>query len=158
MIMGRLEYSKKVLEHFRNPRNVGEMEDADAVGTVGNPVCGDMMELSIKVEDDRISEIKFRTFGCASAIATTSMLTEMVKGMTLKEAEELTWDDVVEGLDGLPPVKVHCSLLAVDGLKKALYQYYKSQGIERDDLKPNEDEHDHDHGDGSGEKECGPVV
>jgi nitrogen fixation NifU-like protein len=154
--MPRLEYSKKVLEHFKNPRNVGEMEDADAVGTVGNPVCGDMMELSIKVEDDRIIDIKFRTFGCASAIATTSMLTEIVKGMPLKEAEELSWDDVVSGLEGLPPVKVHCSLLAVDGLKKALYEYYKGQGIEREDLKPDEEDHDHDH---EGEsKECGPLV
>ncbi len=156
MNMGRLEYSKKVLEHFKNPRNVGEIEDADAVGTVGNPVCGDMMELSIKVEDEKIMDIKFRTFGCASAIATTSMLTEMVKGKTLKEAEELTWDDVVGGLEGLPPVKVHCSLLAVDGLKKALYQYYKSQGIEREDLKP--DEEDHDHHEGTDEAECGPLV
>lgn len=154
--MGRLEYSKKVLEHFKNPRNVGEMEDADAVATVGNPVCGDMMELSIKVDEEKITEIKFRTFGCASAIATTSMLTEMVKGKTLKEAEELTWDDVVEGLEGLPPVKVHCSLLAVDGLKKALYEYYKAHGIDRPDLKPHED--DHDHGDEGEEKECGPVV
>jgi nitrogen fixation NifU-like protein len=152
--MVRLEYSKKVLEHFKNPRNVGEMEDADAVGTVGNPVCGDMMELSIKVEDDRISDIKFRTFGCASAIATTSMLTEIVKGMTLKEAEDLTWDDVVQGLEGLPPVKVHCSLLAVDGLKKALFEFYRSKGIERPDLKPDEDDHDHE----EGEKECGPLV
>ena len=153
--MARLEYSKKVLEHFKNPRNVGEMEDADAVGTVGNPVCGDMMELSLKVEGDRIVDIKFRTFGCASAIATTSMLTEIVKGMTLKEAEELTWDDVVSGLDGLPPVKVHCSLLAIDGLKKALYEYFRSRGIDRPDLKPDEDEHDHDE---SQPKECGPLV
>ncbi len=153
--MGRLEYSKTVLEHFKNPRNVGEMEDADAVGTVGNPVCGDMMELSLKVEDDRIVDIKFRTFGCASAIATTSMLTEIVKGMTLKEAEELKWDDVVSGLDGLPPVKVHCSLLAVDGLKKALYEYYKRKGIDRQDLKPDEDDHDHDEGQSG---ECGPLV
>lgn len=153
--MARLEYSKKVLEHFKNPRNVGEMEDADAVGTVGNPVCGDMMELSFKVEDDRIVDIKFRTFGCASAIATTSMLTEMVKGMTLEEAEKLTWNDVVGGLEGLPPVKVHCSLLAVDGLKKALYEYYRSKGIEREDLKPEEEDHDHEDGES---KECGPLV
>jgi nitrogen fixation NifU-like protein len=154
--MSRLEYSKKVIEHFKNPRNVGTMEDADAVGTVGNPVCGDMMELSIKVDDDHIEDIKFRTFGCASAIATTSMLTEMVKGKTLEEAEKLTWDDVVEGLEGLPPVKVHCSLLAVDGLKKALYQYYLSKGIDRPDLKP-DDEEDHDHGEDA-ERSCGPVV
>ena len=153
--MVRLEYSKKVLEHFKNPRNVGEIEDADAVGTVGNPVCGDMMELSLKIKDDMIEDIKFRTFGCASAIATTSMLTEIVKGKTLKEAEDLTWDDVVEGLEGLPPIKVHCSLLAVDGLKKALYEYYRSKGIDRLDLKPAEED-DHDHVEG--EKEIGPIV
>ena len=104
--MARLEYSKVVLEHFKNPRNVGELEDADGVGTVGNPVCGDMMELSIKVSsDNRIEDIKFRTFGCASAIATTSMLTEIVKGMSLEDAENVKWADVVEGLESLPPVK-----------------------------------------------------
>ncbi|MCU0798806.1 MAG: iron-sulfur cluster assembly scaffold protein [Candidatus Thermoplasmatota archaeon] len=145
--MARLEYSKKVLEHFTNPRNVGEMKDADSVGTVGNPVCGDMMELSIKVTDDRIADIRFRTFGCASAIATTSMLTEIVKGKTLKEAEELKWDDVVSNLDGLPPVKVHCSLLAVEGLKIALYNYYKKRGIDRPDLAPKETEAEHVHSD-----------
>ncbi|MFO8051936.1 MAG: iron-sulfur cluster assembly scaffold protein [Thermoplasmatota archaeon] len=154
--MTRLEYSEKVLEHFKNPRNVGEMEDADARATVGNPVCGDMMELSIKVKDDRIEDIKFRTFGCASAIATTSMLTEIVKGMDLEDAENVKWADVVEGLDGLPSVKVHCSLLAVDALKKALYEYYKGKGIDRPDLKPKDDEEDHDHVDG--EKACGPLV
>ncbi|HHD16136.1 MAG TPA: iron-sulfur cluster assembly scaffold protein [Euryarchaeota archaeon] len=153
--MERLEYSKTVLEHFRNPRNVGELEDADAVGTVGNPVCGDMMELSIRVEDNRITDIKFRTFGCASAIATTSMLTEMVKGKTLEEAEKLSWDDVVGGLEGLPPVKVHCSLLAVDGLKKALYEYYKSRGIIREDLNiKGESEHEEE----EAVKESGPLV
>ena len=155
--MGRLEYSKVVLEHFRNPRNVGEIEDADAIGTVGNPVCGDMMELSIKVSDDgKIEDIKFRTFGCASAIATTSMLTEIVKGMTLEEAENVKWADVVDGLEGLPPVKVHCSLLAVVALKSALYEYYKGQGVEREDLKPKEEEEDEHHGDT--EKACGPLV
>jgi nitrogen fixation NifU-like protein len=154
--MTRLEYSKKVLEHFKNPRNVGEIEDADAVGTVGNPVCGDMMELSIKVQDEKIEDIKFRTFGCASAIATTSMLTELVKGMSLEDAEDVKWADVVGGLEGLPPVKVHCSLLAVDALKAALYNYYKSQGIDRPDLKPKEEEEDEHHGDS--EKTCGPLV
>jgi nitrogen fixation NifU-like protein len=154
--LGRLEYSKIVLEHFKNPRNVGEMENADAVATVGNPVCGDMMELSLKVEGEKIVDIRFRTFGCASAIATTSMLTEMVKGKTLEEAEKLTWDDVVEGLEGLPPVKVHCSLLAIDGLRKALYEYYKGIGETRDDLKPDEEDHDHDHE--NDHNECGPLV
>ena len=154
--MARLEYSKKVLEHFKNPRNVGEIEDADAVGKVGNPVCGDMMELSIKVEEDRIEDIKFRTFGCASAIATTSMLTELVKGMDLEDAENVKWADVVEGLEGLPPVKVHCSLLAVEALKAALYEYYRKKGIEREDLKPHEEDEDEHHGDT--EKACGPLV
>jgi len=154
--MVRLEYTKKVLEHFKNPRNVGEVEDADAIGTVGNPVCGDMMELSIKVKDHKIEDIKFRTFGCASAIATTSMLTELVKGMDLDDAENVKWADVVEGLEGLPPVKVHCSLLAVDALKAALYEYYKKKGIQRDDLKPKEEEEDEHHGDT--EKSCGPLV
>lgn len=155
--MSRLEYSKKVLEHFKNPKNVGELEDPDAKATIGNPVCGDMMELSINVVNNRIEDIKFRTFGCASAIATTSMLTEIVKGMTLEEAENVKWDDVVEGLEGLPPVKVHCSLLAVDALKKALYEYYRSRGVERPDLKPNEEEED-DHHHGDTEKSCGPLV
>lgn len=154
--MTRLEYSKKVLEHFKNPRNVGEMEDADGVGTVGNPVCGDMMELSIKVEGGRIEDIKFRTFGCASAIATTSMLTELVKGMDLKDAENVKWGDVVEGLEGLPPVKIHCSLLAVEALKAALYEYYLKQGIERKDLKPRENEEDEHHG--ATERACGHLV
>ncbi len=154
--MARLEYSKVVLEHFKNPRNVGEMDDADGVGTVGNPVCGDMMELSIKVADNKIEDIKFRTFGCASAIATTSMLTEIVKGMSLEDAENVKWADVVKGLESLPPVKVHCSLLAVDALKAALYEFYKSKGIEREDLKPKEEEEDDHHGDS--EKACGPLV
>ncbi|MBN1390627.1 MAG: iron-sulfur cluster assembly scaffold protein [Candidatus Thermoplasmatota archaeon] len=154
--MTRLEYTKKVLEHFKNPRNVGEMEDADAIGTVGNPVCGDMMELSIKVEGDKIEDIKFRTFGCASAIATTSMLTELVKGMDLKDAENIKWADVVKGLEGLPPVKVHCSLLAVEALKAALYEYYRKKGINRTDLKPRDDEGDEHHGDS--EKACGPLI
>ncbi|MFW3146394.1 MAG: iron-sulfur cluster assembly scaffold protein [Thermoplasmatota archaeon] len=154
--MGRLEYSKTVLEHFKNPRNVGELEDPDGKGTVGNPVCGDMMELTLKVVDGKIEDIKFRTFGCASAIATTSMLTELVKGMDIKEAENVKWADVVKGLEGLPPVKVHCSLLAVDALKAALYDYYRSQGIERPELKPKDEEEDEHHGDS--EKACGPLV
>jgi len=153
--MARLEYSKKVLEHFKNPRNVGELKGADAIGTVGNPVCGDMMELSIKVDDGRISDIKFRTFGCASAIATTSMLTEMVKGKTLEEAEKLTWDDVVAGLEGLPPIKIHCSLLAVEALKTALYIYYKGIGVDRPDLAPRSEE---DHGHHEDVNECGPLA
>jgi nitrogen fixation NifU-like protein len=146
--MSRIEYSKKVLEHFTNPRNVGVIEDADGTGSVGNPVCGDMMEITLKVKGDRIEDIKFRTFGCASAIATTSMLTEIVKGKTLDEAEHLSWDDVVSSLEGLPPIKVHCSVLAIDGLRKALYDYYKKHGIDRSDLAPKEEEHNH-HSEGS---------
>jgi nitrogen fixation NifU-like protein len=145
--MSRIEYSKKVLEHFTNPRNVGVIDDADGVGSVGNPVCGDMMEISIKVAEGRISDIKFRTFGCASAIATTSMLTEIVKGKTLEEAERISWDDVVSSLEGLPPIKVHCSHLAIDGLRNALFQYYRKHNIDRPDLAPKEEE-GHHHGEG----------
>ncbi|MDG6224665.1 MAG: iron-sulfur cluster assembly scaffold protein [Candidatus Thermoplasmatota archaeon] len=142
--MSRIEYSKKVMEHFTNPRNVGTVDDADGIGTVGNPVCGDMMEISLKVEDGRIEDIKFRTFGCASAIATTSMLTEIIKGKTIEEAENISWDDVVKSLDGLPPVKVHCSHLAIDGLRKALYEYYRKRQIYRPDLIPKDEESHHE--------------
>ncbi|MGA1821228.1 MAG: iron-sulfur cluster assembly scaffold protein [Thermoplasmatota archaeon] len=142
-----MEYTDIVMDHFKNPRNVGTLKDASGVGMVGNPVCGDMMEISLIVKDDVIMDIKFRTYGCASAIATTSMLTEMAKGKTLEEAEKLTWDDVVMELEGLPPIKVHCSLLAIQGLKKALYNYYKSIGVDRPDLHVgDEEEDDHDHG------------
>ena len=145
--MARIEYSDLVIEHFKNPRNVGTIEHADSIGTVGNPVCGDMMEISLKVEDDHIVDIRFRTFGCASAIATTSMLTEIVKGMTLEEAEKVTWDDVAKSLDGLPPIKMHCSMLAVDGLRLALYKYYKEHGIDKPQLIPKTEAHDdHHHG------------
>ena len=116
-------YSEKVLDHFRNPRNVGEIDDADGVGTVGNPVCGDMMSIYIKVEDDRIADIKFRTFGCGAAIATTSMTTELAKGMPLDEAMEITRQDVADELGGLPPVKMHCSNLAADALHEAIKDY-----------------------------------
>lgn len=116
-------YSEKVLDHFRNPRNVGEIEDADGVGTVGNPVCGDMMSIYIKVEDDKIADVKFRTFGCGAAIATTSMTTELAKGKTLDEAMEITRDMVAEELGGLPPVKMHCSNLAADALHEAIENY-----------------------------------
>jgi nitrogen fixation NifU-like protein len=116
-------YSEKVLEHFRNPRNVGEIEDADGVGTVGNPVCGDMMSIYIKVKDDKIDDIKFRTFGCGAAIATTSMTTELAKGKTLDEAMGITKQDVSDELGGLPPVKMHCSNLAADALHEAIEDY-----------------------------------
>ncbi|TEU11931.1 Fe-S cluster assembly scaffold protein NifU [Candidatus Bathyarchaeota archaeon] len=121
-------YSETVLDHFRNPRNVGEIEDADGVGTVGNPVCGDMMSVYIKVEDDKIADIKFRTFGCGAAIATTSMTTELAKGKTLDEAMEITRKDVADELGGLPPVKMHCSNLAADALHEAIEDYRKKKG------------------------------
>ncbi len=116
-------YSEKVLEHYQNPRNLGEIENADGVGMVGNPVCGDMMKITIKVRDDRIEDVKFKTFGCGAAIATTSIVTELVKGKMLEEALQVTNQDVVEALDGLPPVKVHCSLLAEEAIKAAIEDY-----------------------------------
>ncbi|MBN2565858.1 MAG: Fe-S cluster assembly scaffold protein NifU [Candidatus Eisenbacteria bacterium] len=118
-------YSEKVLEHFRNPRNVGELEDPDGVGIEGNPVCGDLMEIQIKVENDRIADIKFKTFGCGSAIATSSMVTELAKGKTLDEALRITRQDVADELDGLPKQKMHCSNLAADALHKAIEDYRK---------------------------------
>lgn len=116
-------YSAKVMEHFQNPRNVGEIEDADGVGEIGNPVCGDIMALYIKVKDDRIVDAKFKTFGCGAAIATSSMVTELVKGKTLNEAERISRNTVAEALDGLPPIKMHCSNLAADALHKAIEDY-----------------------------------
>ena len=120
-------YSEKVLEHFRNPRNMGEIEDPDGVGDVGNPVCGDMMRITIKVdpETERIVDIKFRTFGCGAAIATSSIVTELVKGKTIREALQVSNKTVVEELGGLPPVKVHCSLLAEQGIVAAIEDYYR---------------------------------
>ena len=120
-------YSEKVLEHFRNPRNVGELENPDGIGIEGNPVCGDLMEIHIRVEDDRITDIKFKTFGCGSAIATSSMVTELAKGKTLDEALEITRQDVADELDGLPKQKMHCSNLAADALHKAIEDYRKKQ-------------------------------
>jgi nitrogen fixation NifU-like protein len=120
-------YSDKVMEHFRNPRNVGEIEDADGVGDIGNPVCGDVMRITIKVEDGIIKDIKFKTFGCGAAIATSSMVTEMVKGKPVVEVEGLTNQQVAEALDGLPKEKMHCSNLAADALKKALEDYLEKK-------------------------------
>jgi len=116
-------YSKKVLEHFMNPKNVGAIENPDGYGKVGNPVCGDLMEMFIKVKDDTITEIKFKTFGCGSAIATSSMVTEMAKGMHVDEAMKITRNDVADELDGLPPKKMHCSNLAADALHAAIKDY-----------------------------------
>ena len=121
-------YSAKVLDHFRNPRNMGEMKDADGIGKVGNPECGDIMYIYIKVKDDRLGDIKFQTLGCGAAIATSSMITEMAWGKTLEEALKITKKDVADALDGLPPIKMHCSNLAADGLRKAIEDYRKKQG------------------------------
>ncbi|MDR1260076.1 MAG: Fe-S cluster assembly scaffold protein NifU [Endomicrobium sp.] len=118
-------YSKKVMDHFINPRNVGEIKDADAVGEVGNPVCGDMMIFYIKVKNNRIEDVKFKTFGCGAAIAVSSMISEMVLGKTLEEVMKITNDDVAESLGGLPANKMHCSNLGADALHKAVENYYK---------------------------------
>lgn len=123
-------YSDKVMEHFGNPRNVGVIEDADGIGEVGNPVCGDVMKITIKVDDDRIEDIKFQTLGCGAAIATSSIVTEMAKGMTLADAVAITKNQVAEELDGLPPAKMHCSVLATDGLKVAVDDYLVKHGRE----------------------------
>ncbi len=124
-------YSDKVLDHFRNPRNMGEIPDADGVGTVGNPVCGDLMSIYIKVKNDRIENIKFKTFGCGAAIATSSMITELAKGKTLDEAMKISRGDVASSLDGLPPIKMHCSNLAADGLHAAIQDYLKKKGTQK---------------------------
>ena len=130
-------YSEKVMDHFRNPRNVGVIEDADGVGEVGNPVCGDIMEICLKIKDDVIEDVKFETFGCGSAIASSSMATELIKGQPLSEALKLTNKAVTEALDGLPAHKLHCSVLAEEAIKKAVKDYYDKNGIEYDhDLFP----------------------
>lgn len=121
-------YTEKVMEHFTNPRNVGEIADADGVGEVGNPTCGDIMKISIKVEDETIKDIKFKTFGCGAAIATSSMVTEMAKGKTLDEAMKITNKSVAAMLDGLPPQKMHCSNLAADAMHKAIEDYKNKKG------------------------------
>jgi nitrogen fixation protein NifU and related proteins len=123
-----VQYSDKVVEHFMNPRNVGVIEDADGVGRTGNPVCGDLMEMSIKIEGDVIRDIKFRTFGCGAAIATSSMATEMIKGKSIDEALEISNRAIAEALDGLPPIKMHCSVLAAEALRATLADYYTRHG------------------------------
>ncbi|MFQ6050979.1 MAG: Fe-S cluster assembly scaffold protein NifU [Candidatus Hydrothermarchaeota archaeon] len=123
-------YSEKVMEHFRNPRNVGVIPDADGVGTVGNPVCGDLMSVYIKVENNILKDVKFQTFGCGAAIATSSMITELAKGKTIDEALKITKKDVAEALEGLPPVKMHCSNLAADALHAAIEDYKKKRSQE----------------------------
>ncbi len=120
-------YSEKVMDHFTNPRNVGEMPDAHGIGVEGNPVCGDVMKIYIKVNDDKIVDAKFQTFGCGAAIAVSSMVTEMVKGMTLDKALKITKASLAEALDGLPPQKMHCSNLGADALRKAIEDYKSKQ-------------------------------
>jgi len=120
-------YSEKVMEHFMNPRNVGEIPDADGVGTVGNPVCGDLMTVYIKVKDNMLEDVKFKTFGCGAAIATSSMITELAKGKTIEEALKITRGDVADSLGGLPPIKMHCSNLAADALHAAIKNYLEKR-------------------------------
>ena len=125
-------YSEKVMDHFTNPRNVGELENADGVGEVGNAKCGDIMKIYLKIDDNIITDVKFNTFGCGSAIASSSMATEMIKGKSVDEALELTNKAVVEALDGLPPHKIHCSVLAEEAVKAALKDYYDKNNIPYD--------------------------
>lgn len=121
-------YSKKVMEHFQNPHNVGELEDASGVAEAGNPICGDMMRFYIKVKDNKIDEVKFKTFGCGAAIASSSVLTDIARGKTLEEAFNLKKDEIVEALGGLPPNKIHCSILGLDALRHAICDYWRKEG------------------------------
>lgn len=142
-------YNDKVMDHFMNPHNVGEIENADGEGTYGSPVCGDMMKISIKVEDDKIVDAKFKTFGCGSAIASSSVATDMIIGKTIDEALALTNQDVLDELGGLPAIKVHCSVLADHAIRSAVYDYAQKTGKTYKGLEgfdPNEEEDDHGHG------------
>ncbi len=123
-------YSEKVMDHFANPRNVGEITDADGIGEVGNAKCGDIMKMYIKVQDSIITDVKFKTFGCGAAVATSSMATEMIMGKSIEDALKITNKAVVEALEGLPPAKLHCSVLAEQAMKSAIADYYKRQGID----------------------------
>ena len=142
-------YSEKVMDHFKNPRNVGKLDDADGIGEVGNARCGDIMKIYIKVENDVITDVKFNTFGCGSAIASSSMATEMIKGKPISQALELTNKAVAEALDGLPAHKLHCSVLAEEAIRYAIKDYYDKNGIEYDKaMFPDPtDEDEHAHGD-----------
>ena len=126
-------YTEKVIDHFTNPRNVGELADANAVGQVGNPVCGDIMKMYLKIEDGVIKDAKFKTFGCCAAIATSSVSTELIKGRTIDDALKLTNKEVIDELGGLPPQKIHCSVLAEEAIKKALSDYYIRQGMSEEE-------------------------
>ena len=141
-------YSEKVMDHFANPRNVGELPDANGIGEVGNSRCGDIMKMYIKVENNIIVDVSFKTFGCGAAIATSSMATELIKGKSIDDALKLTNKAVMEALDGLPPVKVHCSVLAEQAIKAALSDYYRRQGIDPEPIVGKIEEHD-EHGEDS---------
>ena len=143
-------YSEKVMEHFMHPKNVGEIENADGIGEVGNAKCGDIMKMYLKIDGDTISDVKFKTFGCGSAIASSSMATELIKGRTVKEAMELTNKAVADALDGLPPVKMHCSVLAEQAIKSALLDYSHKSGVKIEGLDEVDfdDEHLHDNQEG----------
>lgn len=138
-------YSEKVLDHFANPRNVGEIENADGVGEVGNAKCGDIMKMYLKIDSGIITDVKFKTFGCGAAIATSSMATELIKGKPIEDALKLTNKAVVEALDGLPAVKIHCSVLAEEAIKTALADYYKRQGIDPTPIVGDLNHHDCEH-------------
>ena len=138
-------YSDKVMDHFMNPRNVGYIEDADGVGSVGNAKCGDIMKIYLKIEGDIIADVKFETFGCGSAIASSSMATEMIKGKSINDAMALTNQAVTEALDGLPAVKIHCSVLAEEAIKNALKDYFDKNGIPYDAEQFKETDHDELH-------------
>ena len=140
-----MEYSKKVMEHFANPHNVGVIEDANGVGEIGNAKCGDIMKMYLKIENDIIVDVKFKTYGCASAIATSSIATDLIKGQPISEALKLTNKAVVEALDGLPAVKIHCSVLAEQAIKAALSDYYRRQGIDPVPIVGEIEDHDHEH-------------
>lgn len=126
-------YTKKVIDHYTNPRNVGEIKEASGIGQVGNPVCGDIMKMYLKIEDNVIVDVKFKTFGCGAAIATSSVSTELIKGRTVEEALRLTNKEVVDSLDGLPPVKLHCSVLAEEAIRAAISDYYQKNGMSKED-------------------------
>jgi nitrogen fixation NifU-like protein len=137
-----LTYSEKVMEHFSNPRNVGEIQEPDGVGEAGNPKCGDIMKIYLRVKENVIEDVKFKTFGCASAIASSSMATEMIRGKTVDEAWDLTNTAVAEALDGLPPIKMHCSVLAEEAIHKAINDYREKHGLVVIPMKDYDDEHE----------------
>jgi nitrogen fixation NifU-like protein len=138
-----MEYSEKVMDHFMNPRNVGELEDASGIGTVGNVQCGDIMRVFLKIENDVITDASFKTFGCGAAVATSSMATEMVKGKTISEVMTITNAAVMKALDGLPAVKAHCSVLAEEAVHAALWDYAQKNDVIIEGLNPPKDKHEH---------------